>query len=392
MRIRDLLEARRNPHLNPRVDPIDTFSMYANKPNMFVTFTQLPKVGINPQSNYNTPIGVYSYPLKYVLERAYQKGTLFGAAPFASDAKYVHLFQQTSRNIFDVSTYGKSQYETDVRKLYNYFNHDMDVINFATGTQRRHMEMAEEMGSFSYGRRMWYLIYDLIGRYKSGGRITIEATRLLFRVLGYDAVYDLDGKGVIHTNEPTQAVHFNTQTIRVVESFSNKEMGQDRIEARQEMLNLGQLKREFDSVFKWYIQEEDILDTGYEIRSGGDDVDRFMRSYQRYVQFLDRVQQLTEKRQDDLDYIAKDDLYNLVGDINGAITNGNIEMGNLIKGNLLALRWMSSIADVLGAWIYRDGTVEDVVDAMGVSVAGLKRPESMMRVRNSIIEYVNGRR
>ena len=393
MRIRELLEARRNPHLNPRIDPIDTFSMYANKPNMFVTFTQLPKVGINPQSNYNTPIGVYSYPLKYVLERAYQKGSLFGAAPFASDAKYVHLFQQTSRNIFDVSTYGKSQYEMDVRKLYNYFDNiiGVDVRGVANDTASLHKEIASEMGGFSYGRRMWNLIYKLIDYFTNGSKVTVEATRILFRVLGYDAVYDLDGKGVIHSNEPTQAVHFNTQTIRVVESFSNKEMGQDRIQARREMLNLGQLKREFDNVFNWYIQEEDILDTGYEIRAGSDDVDRFMRSYQRHIQFLDRVHQVIEKRQNDLEYITKDDLYDLVKNINGVITNGIIEMGKLIKGNL-ALRWLSSIGDVLGEWVYRNGTTADVVDSMGISVAGLKRPESMMRVRNSIIEFVNGRR
>lgn len=116
-----------------------------------------------------------------------------------------------------------------------------------------------------------------------------------------------------------------------------------------------------------------------------------MRSYQRHIQFLDRVQQMIEKKQDDLDYIAKDDLYHLIGNINGAITNGNIELGNLIKGSF-ALIWLSSIADVLGAWIYRDGTAEDVVDSMDVAVAGLKRPESMMGVRKSIIEFVNGRR
>jgi len=387
MRIRDLLEARRNPHLNPRVDALDTFSMYANRPNMFVTFTNEFKVGINPNTIFDTPVGVYSYPLDYLLKKAYSKGSVFGAAPFASTSKYVHLFQQTSRNIFDLTHYGRSQYELDKKKLLNYFSQKgMDAEQKIHNIEVRH----NDVGGMTYARRMWYMVYDLVGIYTSG-KVSVETTRVFYRVLGYDAVYDLDGKGIIHTNEPTQAVHFDVKTIRVVESFSNKEMGQDRIEARREMLNLGQLKREFDSVLNWYFQEEDILDTGYEIRSGSDDVDRFMRSYQRHVQFLDRVHQVIEKRQNDLDYITKDDLYDLTKNINGAITNGNIEMGNLIKGNL-ALRWMSSIADVLGAWIYRDGTVEDVVDAMGVSVAGLKRPESMMRVRNSIIEFVNGRR
>jgi hypothetical protein len=392
MRIRDLLEARRNPHLNPRVDPIDTFSMYANKPNMFVTFTQLPKVGINPQSNYNTPIGVYSYPLKYVLERAYQKGTLFGAAPFASDAKYVHLFQQTSRNILDVSQYGKSQFEVDIRKLKNYFNHDWSVSNFISDTTTRHREIGSEMGGgFSYGRSLWYLIYDLVGRYKSGGRPTIEATKILFRVLGYDAVYDMDGKGIIHVNEPTQAVHFNIQTLRVVESFSNKEMGQDRIQARREMLNVSQIKREFDSVYEWYISSDyDVLDAGYDIRKGGSDVDKFMVAYQHYVRFLDRVYQVIDKKVDDLHYLTKDDVYDVLKNPMGAISSTYSELSKFLKGNL-ALRWLSSVNDSIGEWVYRDSNASDIVGSLEVAVAGLKRMESQQRVRESVIQFINRR-
>lgn len=392
MKIKEIFEARRNPHLNPRVDALDAFSMYANKPNMFVTFTQLPKVGINPQSNYNTPIGVYSYPLEYILERAYQKGTIFGAAPFASDAKYVHLFQQTSRNILDVSRYGKSQFDLDIKKLLNYFKHDRDVFDFIQRTTERHREIGSEMGGgFSYGRSLWYLIYDLVGRYKSNGRPTIEASKILYRVLGYDAVYDMDGKGIIHVNEPTQAVHFNIQTLRVVESFSNKEMGQDRVQARREMLNVSQIKREFDSVYEWYISSDyDVLDAGYDIRKGGGDVDKFMVAYQHYVRFLDRVYQVIDKRANDLDYLTKDDVYDVLKNPLSAISSTYAELSKFLKGNL-AVSWLSRINDSIGEWVYRDSSASDIVGSLEVVVAGLKRMESQQRVRASVIKFINER-
>ena len=34
----------------------------------YITFVAVDKVGINPQTPYETPMGVYTYPLKYVLE------------------------------------------------------------------------------------------------------------------------------------------------------------------------------------------------------------------------------------------------------------------------------------------------------------------------------------
>ena len=51
-----LYEARRNPSMNPKVSPLDTFSMYGNRKDMFVSYTKVRKLGINPQSDYNAPI------------------------------------------------------------------------------------------------------------------------------------------------------------------------------------------------------------------------------------------------------------------------------------------------------------------------------------------------
>ena len=54
-----LQEARRNPELNPKIPSVVNLEKYENRKNVFVSFTQINKLGINPTSNYNTPIGIY---------------------------------------------------------------------------------------------------------------------------------------------------------------------------------------------------------------------------------------------------------------------------------------------------------------------------------------------
>ena len=56
--------------------------------NIVVTFTTVDKIGINPQSLYKTPIGIYFYPLDYVIENKMN-------VPFAGDAPFINVCQLT---------------------------------------------------------------------------------------------------------------------------------------------------------------------------------------------------------------------------------------------------------------------------------------------------------
>ena len=72
MKISDTLsEARKNPGQNPKtsINAIiqkaydETTDMVTpTTKNLFVSFTTVDKLGINPQSHYDTPLGIYSYP------------------------------------------------------------------------------------------------------------------------------------------------------------------------------------------------------------------------------------------------------------------------------------------------------------------------------------------
>ena len=64
-------EKRRNPELNPKVSFVELLEKYKGRTDIFVTYTKLPKLGINPNNVFDTPTGVYSYPIDYVINEKY---------------------------------------------------------------------------------------------------------------------------------------------------------------------------------------------------------------------------------------------------------------------------------------------------------------------------------
>src|SRR6202167_3888610 len=76
---------------------------YKDDPSMYISYTELDKIGINPQSEYLTPNGVYAYPLKEIWE-----DLIDDKIPFASNAKYVNLIK--SDHVCDLGGVGNYPY------------------------------------------------------------------------------------------------------------------------------------------------------------------------------------------------------------------------------------------------------------------------------------------
>ena len=75
-----------------------------------ITMTKLPKVGINPGSRYNTPIGVYFYPARYYLKRS--------ELPFEHDANYINVIKfKDGAKILDLGVIEEEDLDTLVSKL-----------------------------------------------------------------------------------------------------------------------------------------------------------------------------------------------------------------------------------------------------------------------------------
>ena len=111
MRITDIVEKRSNAELNPKVSVNQEIITALNSntgqiagiANCFVSFTALEKLGINPQSTYDTPIGIYAYPAEYVVKMAGETSQMSDTLPFAGEQPFVNIFS-VKGNIINLKT------------------------------------------------------------------------------------------------------------------------------------------------------------------------------------------------------------------------------------------------------------------------------------------------
>jgi hypothetical protein len=221
------------------------------KPMFYMTFTKINKVGINPRSKYNTPNGIYAYP---VTKKIYDQ-LVAGRLPFAQEQPYVSILEPEDRGSLAHNDMSEEEYQQAVLSLYNgeasriwlsakkAFNFDItvdirDASDMDVDAQPDKMLQAGS-GSDPY---TYSDIKALVPTYKeftkearkqtpfgklwnitrrfSGGNPNVWSA--LWRALGYDGAIDL-GTGTIHSAEPTQAVFFTRDAIEVKDTFVNKE-------------------------------------------------------------------------------------------------------------------------------------------------------------------------
>lgn len=246
MRLHDLFEARRNPAVNTdgRLnDPASSASGFLSHfrpitgdlPTYFVTFTELPKVGINPSSRYQTPIGIYAYPVIPEIMRAHSKRQL----PFAGDAKYMSILQMAadeSRVLWfdDDSSY--PHYERDYSKLLAYltkqYGSEEDSKKFLLSAQEDAYEPLDPQSRI-WNMSRWVAAADALNPKglehtrnvlwsdETIFGLPIKWNVVLRKVLGYEAVVDLNG-AILHDNEPIQAVFLSRQAMRLVDQRRNQ--------------------------------------------------------------------------------------------------------------------------------------------------------------------------
>ena len=87
-------------------------------PTSQIHFTDINKLGINPKSPYDTPLGIYTYPNTNYIRRLFRRGKL----PFAQERKYIVVAKvREGKNIIfhlgDDETISQSEYEEMLDKL-----------------------------------------------------------------------------------------------------------------------------------------------------------------------------------------------------------------------------------------------------------------------------------
>jgi len=211
-----------------------------NLPQYAFTMTQLNKVGVNPKSEYNTPLGVYFYPLTHEM----YKSLINDKLPFASEMKNVNLVKLNnldSPKWLRVSDRNQSiNLEALQMKAYNFFDDsnkkkiaraENDEYTFETALEEWERWTKRE-SKFSSTSLLFSFCAFLIKKVdlKSSSSKVAPGRRFnqVLRHLGFIGVYD-SGKGVIHENEPEQLVALEPSAYTVIKSYNTNEIRKDKL-------------------------------------------------------------------------------------------------------------------------------------------------------------------
>ena len=285
-----LNEKRRNPELNPKVDIIKALERRQDDPDIYISFVEdvgyraaslsTPgalqsdadvsgfKIGINPKSRYNTPTGIYTYPLKQAFAEYANHKTRKLDVPFAGEAPMVYVLKARG-NLLNLLNYNSSDYDKDIvnlRKIMINWEMKYNKISEALAWEMfKGIEYIGLEGSRikTIGGKFWNIsrlaFYRMVGNLETKiiktkyqdevmpmfqdktmradfnnqtVRIELKVRReavtgtvkwnKLFRDLGYDGVTDKGNQGIIHPAEPMQAVFFSVKGFKVLDMVMNK--------------------------------------------------------------------------------------------------------------------------------------------------------------------------
>jgi hypothetical protein len=222
------VESRRNPEKNKR----DRLSKGLNEllnyssDNAFITFTKIPKIGINPKSNYNTPIGIYAYPFDDLTKDQIKSNDI----PFAGGSPYVTLFHARG-NIINLKAITNTEARDYIEKAYDVFKIPETVREFINDYVEEYAFEVTNMAASHF----WYTTM-IVAQYLKSVHTRDINTEInssfihepirpavwtkVFLAIGVDGCVD-DGMGIIHRNEPHQAVFFKAAVLSIVTRVSN---------------------------------------------------------------------------------------------------------------------------------------------------------------------------
>jgi len=168
---------------------------HPNSENLVVTFTEINKVGINPQSKYDTPIGIYLYPLDYVIEKKMN-------VPFAANQPHINVCEFTRpEKILHMTS------DTSNQK-------GMELLNVFP---KERLDKADEYIN-EYKIRSNYSKLWLLTRMLANNKPIQWNSNL--RKCGIDGFLD-HGTGTICPEEPTQCVVFTASALKLLYSIDS---------------------------------------------------------------------------------------------------------------------------------------------------------------------------
>lgn len=224
-----LTEARKNKHhpAQKKLYGKEIFAKYLDMDdsilnNLYVSFTKLDKLGVNPQSGFSTPIGVYTYPIKYVMGLDNPSDV-----PWAGDFPNMWVIKPKSE-VLHLASY--NNYESDKAKIVNFLRNrkeDADDIEYAVNDaetkapKRKNQEAAKMWRLVQLAANMMDQRSETKRKNEDGDTLAnnpVYMNSILRKVLGYDVIRD-DDVGIIHRHEPIQTLFLNKESFSVVDKL-----------------------------------------------------------------------------------------------------------------------------------------------------------------------------
>ena len=188
------------------------------------TMVNIPKVGLNPQTNFNTPAGVYFYPLT----RNYYEMLIENKLPFASERPYCGLVKLNWSDkkkwlIFD-NAGGDNQDQAAYKKAEELIQKKVSRSEFDDLKYRQITNGKNRNGKNGIDGYIFDLTYYASQEpaINQGAKMTIAWSKLL-RELGYVGLYDY-GSGVIHPSEKTQLVCLEPAAYETIQVYETKDL------------------------------------------------------------------------------------------------------------------------------------------------------------------------
>jgi hypothetical protein len=187
------------------------------------TMTDIPKVGLNPKTDFNTPAGVYFYPL----DQEHYDMLVENQLPFASGRKYcglVKLNWSDKKKWLIFGSNEKNQEQAAYNEAEKLIQSKMPRYEFDVLKHREHTHGKNQNGKNGIDGRIFDLTYfaSLIYDINQGSKSTVGWTKLL-RELGYIGLYDY-GSGVIHPSEKTQLVCLEPAAYETIHVYETKDL------------------------------------------------------------------------------------------------------------------------------------------------------------------------
>jgi hypothetical protein len=194
---------------------------YKDRDDIYITFTNLDKVGVNPKGtkNWNTPFGVYVYPIKaawefYGVETGKRKDSTYQRNPgvsrfgFASSSPFIWVLQSKHGSMIDITEIN----EQNLNDLIEIAKQDGFTVDWI----QQEINSGKKSKFAPIGSIFWRLQKSI------SKKTSIVHSSKLMMSIGINGICDKTGTKIIYASEPVQGVFFNPRGYSVIEKIYNR--------------------------------------------------------------------------------------------------------------------------------------------------------------------------